>query len=557
MFIGVLIKSKINLNKAVSNVSLSLFFLSYILAMKTCLSTITLAVLFNGIFQVAIAFRPKARHASGCAVLDDTLYCYGGAMYIAGQGTPTSLSEHLSLDLRHSFSIPEYLSNWKSIDNLTNFRLEPNSYFSIVAQPSSQSYVISGGIGYNNGSSLINPTTVYNASTDTWSSVNTTGITQRFGHTGVLEPDNSVLFWGGLGGYIGDVVNSGITTDSYNPKLLSPSFNEWSILSTRSFPLGAYTRVYGSATMGRDGRSIFYIGGSSIQSAIVNTTSALSGQGLGTVSMNDILVYDTIDSTWTMQQAIGPTPSPRTLHTAVLVPNTDMVLIYGGLGINSSFPVKDYVYQLDTTQFLWTQIPLPVTSGAGPRYGHSAVLYGNSSMFILFGINQAGIPTDDFYVLKLDDMKWTDHFESDWTPHYKERNPHITPVPLSGGDKHTTFGAVFISCGTIIGFIATVIVVLAARRREAKEVAFYASLNANEVEEREVRRQGAIRISPRASTYNIARSYRTSLPTDISRPLVSPGVYNYDETMQSQGSSATVYEPVGTIHKGKSRQSDA
>ncbi|KAL0097449.1 hypothetical protein J3Q64DRAFT_1844753 [Phycomyces blakesleeanus] len=527
--------------------------------MRTSLTSIIFLLLLNGLLRTAVAFRPKARYAGGCALLDGALYCYGGAMYIAGQGHPTSLAEHFSLDLRHSFGIPESLSKWKSLNNLTSFLLEPNSYFSIVPQPSSQSYVISGGIGYNNGSSLINPTTVYNASTDTWTSVNTTGIIQRFGQTGVLQLDSGILFWGGLGG---------ITTDTYSPKLLSPSFDEWSTMSTSAFPLGAYARVYGSATMGRDGRSIFYIGGQTVQSAVVNTTSTIVGQGLGTVSMNDILIYDTVDASWLVKQAIGPTPSPRTLHTAVLgltdrvdlifiVPDTDMVLIYGGLGINSSFPVKDYVYQLDTVQLLWTQIPLPVTSGAGPRYGHSAVLYGNSSMFILFGVNEAGIPTDDFYVLELEDMKWTDYFKSDWTPHYQERNPNLVPVPLSGGDKHTTLGGVFISCGTIIGIVATAIVLLAARRKNAKEDSLYASLNAaDERDERDIRRQGAIRISPRNSTYTLARSYRTSLPTDISRPIDSPGIYNYDETMQSQGSSATVYESIGTPPKGKSRQSD-
>lgn len=72
-----------------------------------------------------------------------------------------------------------------------------------------------------------------------------------------------------------------------------------------------------------------------------------------------------------------------------LVPNTDLIFVYGGSATGNSFfiystttvlirfsstdssrAVGDYSYVLNTTSYEWTAINT-INNGAGPRFGHS------------------------------------------------------------------------------------------------------------------------------------------------------------------------------------------
>ncbi|KAG0169717.1 hypothetical protein DFQ28_009588 [Apophysomyces sp. BC1034] len=185
--------------------------------------------------------------------------------------------------------------------------------------------------------------------------------------------------------------------------------------------------------------------------------------------MNDILVFNTLSGNWSLQKASGPTPSARILHTSVLLPNSNL-LIYGGSDPDSLLPLKDFCYQLDTVQFLWTQVPLPLNIGAGPRYGHSAVLYKNATMFILFGIDSTGVVTNDFHLFDIERMGWTDTFTTrEIQP--SEDNEKKDNSGLSQG----ALAGILISVITTIGIFATAVALFCLRRREKAEKKLYQS----------------------------------------------------------------------------------
>ncbi|KAF7722818.1 hypothetical protein EC973_002663 [Apophysomyces ossiformis] len=100
------------------------------------------------------------------------------SMFIAGSGVPTTLSDHYWLDLSRNFSTDEAQSKWKRLATTGNYQLEPNAYFSMNALESTNSYIIHGGIGYNNDVPLINQTIVYYADVDRWETLGSSGVNQ-------------------------------------------------------------------------------------------------------------------------------------------------------------------------------------------------------------------------------------------------------------------------------------------------------------------------------------------------------------------------------------------
>lgn len=162
-------------------------------------------------------------------------------------------------------------------------------------------------------------------------------------------------------------------------------------------------RLAHTATLGASGQSIYYIGGLQVDDG---------GTGLSGAPMNEILEYNITSGNWTTHTSPANTtiPAPRRLHTAslskcytcrlfirsilthVIVPNSDLIFVYGGsitgksnkevlqfwqayllaLTSDASDAVADYSYLLNTTSFIWTPINIANTNlGAGSRFGHS------------------------------------------------------------------------------------------------------------------------------------------------------------------------------------------
>lgn len=113
-----------------------------------------------------------------------------------------------------------------------------------------------------------------------------------------------------------------------------------------------------------------------------------------------------MEARWSARQSpSSPTMSNRYMHTANLLPYSGKILIYGGATDdgNEQHPsaVSDYLYLFDPKTLEYTRIEeyeLPL--GAGPRFGHSAVLC-NNTLIVLFGVNQIGLITNEVYFLSL------------------------------------------------------------------------------------------------------------------------------------------------------------
>lgn len=87
-------------------------------------------------------------------------------------------------------------------------------------------------------------------------------------------------------------------------------------MSTREtvFPADLYGRRGHSAALGADGYTIYYFGG--LKGTSERRPLDNSYFGFNDISMDEILVFDTHNLTWTKRTSNGSiTPSPRYLHT--------------------------------------------------------------------------------------------------------------------------------------------------------------------------------------------------------------------------------------------------
>ncbi|KAI8638425.1 hypothetical protein BD408DRAFT_24040 [Parasitella parasitica] len=216
--------------------------------------------------------------------------------------------------------------------------------------------------------------------------------------TAVSVPSRKrIYYWGGLSGqYPGNPINS--TTVLH----LSGDFS-WSICPG-VLPLGVVTRFGHTATLDKEGINIFYIGGRIRTNKTANDTQPIPYYNI--IPMNDILTYNTFDASWNLRYSpSAPTMSSRYMHTANLLPYSGKILIYGGATDdgNEKQPsaVSDYLYLFDSKTLEYTRVDdYEQNQGAGPRFGHSAVLC-NNTLFVLFGVNAKGLITNDIYFLSL------------------------------------------------------------------------------------------------------------------------------------------------------------
>ncbi|KAI8341706.1 hypothetical protein BC941DRAFT_172413 [Chlamydoabsidia padenii] len=137
-------------------------------------------------------------------------------------------------------------------------------------------------------------------------------------------------------------------------------------------------------------------------------------------------------------------PARREMHTMTVLPNSDTFIMYGG--VNGYSVLNDYCYTFDSTRRQWNKVIFQ-SGGPGPRFGHSAVLYGNDSLFVMFGANANGNVMSDSYVLNTTTFAWTA------IPSF-----NTTGTPSSTSTESSNPG---ISTGVIVGIVVGAIAVIA------------------------------------------------------------------------------------------------
>ncbi|GAN03191.1 hypothetical protein MAM1_0035c02642 [Mucor ambiguus] len=301
-------------------------------------------------------------------------------------------SDHYSLDLTRDFSVANSIESWNSVVPVGDFTVEPNSLFSIV--PLNDSYLIHGGLGYGSSTQhLKNTTVIYHTSNNSWSALQTQN------QTLMMPSDNTTA------------ININKTTyhDEFQVldlKALAWSFPDNDTKTSFHHTSAPSPRLAHTATLSASGQSIYYIGGLQVDD---------SGTSLSGAPMNEILEYNITSGNWTTHTSPANTtiPAPRRLHTATLIPNSDLLFVYGGSITDASDAVADYSYLLNTTSFIWTPVNIANTNiGAGSRFGHSAVLYNDRSLFIIFGADDLGMLRNDFAVIDIVHWQWVSDFKS-------------------------------------------------------------------------------------------------------------------------------------------------
>ncbi|CAO0793851.1 unnamed protein product [Mucor circinelloides] len=352
------------------------------------------------------AILPTPRYNGGCAVINQRIYCYGGT----ANRLPTS--DHYSLDLTKDFSVANSIESWNTVVPVGDFTVEPNSLFSIV--PLNDSYLIHGGLGYGSSTQhLKNTTVIYHTSNNSWSALQTQNQTLMMPsreETCTLDPSNRMWTWGGISDNT-TAININKTTYHDEFQVLDLNALAWSFPDNDTKTSSQHTsipnpRLAHTATLSASGQSIYYIGGLQVDD---------SGTGLSGAPMNKILEYNITSGNWTIHTSPTNTtiPAPRRLHTATLIPNSDLIFVYGGSVTDASDAVADYSYVLNTTSFIWTPVSIANTNlGAGSRFGHSAVLHNDRSLFIIFGADDLGVLRNDFFVIDIAHWQWVSDFKS-------------------------------------------------------------------------------------------------------------------------------------------------
>ncbi|KAF7732837.1 hypothetical protein EC973_000113 [Apophysomyces ossiformis] len=384
----------------------------------------------------------------GCTLLRNTIYCYGGIpATIVFRYRAETYQGFYKLDVSRNLTRDELMSNWTQLnddvpfDSKPNMTLEANADFAMVPIPN-QASVVNGGVGYGaavltdtaNGKKipmtrlLNDETTKFDG--QNWSIIPSGGIDQYFGQTGnYVESKQSIYYWGGW-----SVLNNRSADVTF--RILNYTTLQWSFSQSTPLPGDSIVRFRHTATMGADNK-IYFIGGT-------------SGYGANdSISMQDILVYDTTADKWDLTKSQGSvTPSERSMHTTTWIPGTNTLLVYGGAATlpepNNFTTVSDYCYTYDTVQNQWTPHNPQGPSGAGALYGHSGPAapqdYSPGVMFIL----------------NLNNMSWSEQYNANALNYVLPSpvknitipEPTQTPLPVVSNTP-TIIGAVIGSVGSV------------------------------------------------------------------------------------------------------------
>ncbi|GAA5804899.1 hypothetical protein HPULCUR_010408 [Helicostylum pulchrum] len=378
--------------------------------MKTyaTLFAISIACQIKSVF----AEQPFMRYNTGCQLLmgNTRIYCYSGGYAKVVNGEATVLSDHYYLDVSRDFVVANSYSNWTRVLDPPDFITEPTTAY-VSVKLSDTSVLINGGTGINNVKLSKSHSLVLNS----------------YYGAGALTNNNAVVFYGGSS-IIGDILPTFNGTATLS---VAANNYKWS-LQANSVPLGNH-RYGHTATTDQSGQLIYYFGGRTI-----TRDPATGVYSRPYTKFLEFLIFHTDSAIWESKVASSTVvPSGRMSHTTNLIPNSGKLIIYGGAGpdsIGNRFPVKDYLFTYDTKTNVIQPISVPESSvGAGPKFGHSAVIR-NSSLFILFGIDSTLASTSNFHILDLDTYSWkTDFSALEAAPDSKN-----TTVPAGGGNNDSS-----------------------------------------------------------------------------------------------------------------------
>ncbi|ORX48807.1 hypothetical protein DM01DRAFT_1338466 [Hesseltinella vesiculosa] len=211
---------------------------------------------------------------------------------------------------------------------------------------------------------------------------------------------NSIWVFGGYN------LNNNNTATSSQAYLYNYVLNQFS--ATQGFAPGNFSRFGHTASLSNDGKNIYVMGGTIIMPGMDHTSNITD------TYLNDIWVYDTSTTLWTINNITGNInswPTGRKFHTATTIPGTTHILIFGGELTTGSYQlVNDPVYLYDYQQNQFQKVSLANSDNRPTMLsGHSAVYYkdpitSEQYVFILFGQGVNGNPTNATNIINVTDV---------------------------------------------------------------------------------------------------------------------------------------------------------
>ncbi|KAL0097447.1 hypothetical protein J3Q64DRAFT_1828696 [Phycomyces blakesleeanus] len=435
-------------------------------------------------------YTPAGRTSQVCQFVRNAIYCFGGGHNNNGLFT-ADYPEHLYLDLSKSLELDNFAYDaWKDISiSSDGFELEKSCNAASTILPDDR-YIIFGGGNCMNYVTLSNNTVVFDAKTQKWTGYNQTAVQQNYEGFGVyLNRTNKALFWGGRS-------TTGVQNTNINPIFYSFDATNPSVFFTFTTPLGDGMKMPGSgqSVLGPDEKTIYHFGGweGFSDPAAANFTTYAS-------SFRTISLYNTDTSIWSTVTVVPDIiPSNRTMMTATLLPNSTSFLIYGGvthLSAAITYPCEDYAYLFDTLSNSWSVANISSENGAGPRFGHSAVLHPNGDLFIIFGVDRSNTNKNDYHILDTSNIQ-SFTWKTAFTPNSFLESPSTNSTKSTGSGSSTTTGSKSgttkdgISGGAIAGIVVGCVAAIAIagilfwflRRKEAdKKDTIYEEVNVSSI----------------------------------------------------------------------------
>ncbi|KAI8340277.1 hypothetical protein BC941DRAFT_243640 [Chlamydoabsidia padenii] len=406
----------------------------------------------------------------GCVLLgNQKIHCLGGA----SRSSATTLAsttyfnddvvynQHVVLDVSQPLTLSSANTQWQTVPP-NNFTLEPRADFAMVSH-NATSFVISGG----SGSNLTKISIRYNAELDLWTEIkslnastpkyNFTFDIQLFGSRGVKISDREYMINGGIPPNNNTVINP--NTSFVDIETAGPN---WSSFQAYMVPITRGGSVFPERSrsfrvppaLGRNG-VVYFFGGL----LPLNATDNYNYQdNMGYYGFDSLLTfYPYKNQTFDVVKPTNPdfVPDMRQLHTVTPIPNTDTILMYGGIGNKGASP--DYCWSFDTTSAIWKTVNFTNDGGAGQRFGHQAVMVGNETLYIIGGIDNSGLAQKDVNILNVTSMTW---LSGNFSNTYDQVNAaNVTNNDSSSSSTSLSGGAI---AGIVIGAVAALAIVIAA-----------------------------------------------------------------------------------------------
>ncbi|CAG8680700.1 17020_t:CDS:2, partial [Dentiscutata heterogama] len=281
------------------------------------------------------SFKPEPRGGHMVTLANDRIYFFGGSRPIPmtssvwNQTHQFNLSDEVFyLDLSSSFSVD--LPPFTDLSATSRMPFGSEKGTTVLGNRGIRIFLIGGvqqnmeTFGYNTTNSSL---WIYNINSQHWdtSGPGTYGppLPRRRSTATVIDKNGVIYIYGGrvevdTGSDVFTIFDDFFTFDTLLLK--------WSNLTDHPSK-----RSHASATLMPDGK-IIYIGG---------VTQSAPGEDANRISMNDIYIFDTLDSTWSQKSALGNDIDPRLGHTALLAPDNHTIVFLGGsqsYGYNHTTP---------------------------------------------------------------------------------------------------------------------------------------------------------------------------------------------------------------------------